>query len=81
MVEINCIVCEKPIKLPSYIDPDDYDGHIFCHECNLLLYVKMKSSKVKKYKVVEKQKINVQPNIILKTSIPPYSNESEGNDK
>jgi hypothetical protein len=60
------------LKMPwaEYIDPDDYDGHIFCHECNLLLYVKMESSKVKKYKVVEKQKINVQSNIILKSSIP-----------
>jgi len=59
MDKISCIVCKKPIKFPSYIDPDDYDGHLFCHEFNLLLYIKMKSSKVKKYKVVEKQKINV----------------------
>ena len=76
MVEINCIVCEKPIKFPSYIDPDDYDGHIVCHECNLLLYVKMKSSKVKKYKVVERQKINVQSNIIFKADMPDESEKS-----
>jgi len=70
MDEINCIVCKKPIKFPSYIDPDYYDGHLSYHECNLLLYIKMKSSKVKKYKVVEKQKINVQSNIIVESSIP-----------
>ena len=80
MVEIDCLVCEKPIKFPSYIDPDDYDGQIFCHECNLLLYVRLKSSKVKKYKVVEKQTINVKSDIIVKSSIPrpDYSKESEG---
>jgi DNA-directed RNA polymerase subunit RPC12/RpoP len=80
MDEINCIVCEKPIKFPSYIDPDDYDGHIFCHECNLLLYVKIKSSKVKKYKVVEKQKIIVQsepPNIIFQADMPRPKKQKE----
>ncbi len=56
MVEINCIVCEQPIKFPSYIDADDYDGQIFCHKCNRLLYVRLKSSKVKKYRVIEKLK-------------------------
>ena len=70
MVEINCLVCEKPIKFPPYIDSEDYDGHIFCHECNLLLYIKLKSSKVKKYKVVEKQTIKVQSNIVLKDFVP-----------
>jgi hypothetical protein len=77
MDKINCIVCEKPIKFPSYIDPEDYDGHIFCHECNLLLYVKLKSAKVKEYKVVEKQKINVQSNIILKTAMPEETGHKE----
>ncbi len=80
MDEINCIVCEKPIKFPSYVDSDDYDGHIFCHECNLLLYIRLQSSKVKKYKVVEKQTINVKSDIILKSSIPRQvvSKETEG---
>ena len=41
----------------------------------------MKASKVKKYKVVEKQTIKVHSDIIFKSSIPRYSNESEGNDK
>jgi len=77
MVEINCIVCEKPIKFPSYIDPEDYDGHLFCHECNLLLYVKLKSAKVKKYKVVEKQTITVHPNVIFKSSIPRPKKQKE----
>jgi hypothetical protein len=70
MDEINCIVCEKPIKFPSYIDPDDFDGNIFCHNCNLLLYLKLKSAKVKKYKVVDKQKINVQSKVIFQPAIP-----------
>ena len=80
MVEIECLVCGKPIEFPSYIDPDDYDGQIFCRECNLLLYVRLKSSKVKKYKVVEKQTINVKSDIIVHSSIrrPDYSKESEG---
>jgi len=70
MVEINCIVCEKPIKIPSYIDPEDYDGQLFCHKCNLLLNVKLKSSKLKKYKVAEKQP-KVSPSTIkLITAIP-----------
>jgi len=77
MDKINCIVCEKPIKFPSYIDPEDYDGNIFCHECNLLLYVRLKAAKVKKYKVVEKQTITVHPNIIVKHSIPEPKKQKE----
>jgi hypothetical protein len=77
MDEINCIVCEKPIKFPSYIDPDDYEGHIFCHECNLLLYLKMKSSRVRKYQVVTNQTIKVQPNVIFKSGVPRPAKQQE----
>ena len=80
MDRINCIVCEKPIKFPSYIDPEDFDGNIFCHKCNLLLYVKLKSAKVKKYKVVDKQKITVQskpPKIIFQADMPGLNRHKE----
>ena len=77
MDKINCIVCEKPIKLPSYIDPEDYEGHIFCHKCNLLLYVRLKTAQVKKYRVVEKQTITVHPNVIVKHSIPEPKKQKE----
>ena len=81
MDKINCIVCEKPIKFPSYIDPEDYDGHIFCHECNLLLYVRLKAAKVTKYKLAAKQP-KVQPgNIEVKLAIPEYADPKKQKEK
>jgi len=83
MVEIEYLACDKTLELPQSIDTDNYDGQIFCHECNLLLYVRLKSSKVKKYKVVEKQAINVKSDIIVKSNIPrpDYSKQAEGDVK
>ena len=65
MVKINCLECGKSLKIPSYIDPEDYDGQVRCHECNALLYIRFKSSKVETYKVVEKQTLKEQPNITV----------------
>ncbi len=54
MVEIECLVCGKTIEIPGYIDTNNYDGQVACQECASLLHVKLVSSKVRKYEVVEK---------------------------
>ena len=51
MVEIECLLCEKHIKLPQYIDAEDYDGEVVCQECQSLLYIKLVKSKVQKYRI------------------------------
>ncbi len=55
MVEIECLACGKAVKLPQFIDSDNYDGQVVCQECNSLLRVKLVKGKVQKYKV-EKNK-------------------------
>ena len=73
MVEIQCLVCKNPLQMPSYIDPDDYDGQVICQECDALLHIKLRDSKVKKYKII---KYEIQPpNIEFSMNIPPRSNE------
>lgn len=54
MVEIECLVCGKTIKIPQFIDTDNYDGQLACRECASLLHVKLMGAKVRKYEVVEK---------------------------
>jgi len=76
MVELECLVCGKAIKIPRFIDTDNYDGQLFCHKCNLLLYVRLKSSKVKKYKVVEKQP-KVKPDVKVISGIPRPADSKE----
>lgn len=51
MVQIECLLCEKPIELPKYIDTEDYDGEVVCQECESLLYIKLVKSKVRKYRI------------------------------
>ena len=51
MVEIECLLCGEPIKLPEYIDTEDYDGQVVCQECGSLLHIKLVKSKVQKYRV------------------------------
>jgi len=78
MVDIKCLVCGKSLKIPSNINPDNYKGHIFCHRCNLLLSVKLKSSLIEEFKVVKGQKIVVKSDIIIHSSIPePDYNQKE----
>jgi hypothetical protein len=72
MVDIKCLVCKESLVIPPYIDPADYDGQLFCHECNLLWNVRFKSSKVVKYKLAEKQPKAQPSKIIVKMGIPPY---------
>ena len=55
MVEIECLVCGRTIKIPQFIDTDNYDGQVACQECGSLLHLKLEGSKVRKYKVVEKK--------------------------
>ena len=53
MVEIECLACGKAVKLPRFIDSDNYDGQLVCQECKSLLHVKLVKGKVQKYKVLE----------------------------
>lgn len=54
MVGISCLACGKSIKLRAYIDAEDYDGEVVCQECGSLLHVKLVKSKVRKYRVVDR---------------------------
>ena len=56
MVEIECLTCEKTIKMPLYIDHEKYDGQVVCKECKSLLHVRLFKGKVQKYKIIEKPK-------------------------
>jgi len=63
--KLYCIVCGNLIKLPlPDVGPDNYEGHVFCHECNLLLDIKSEASKIK-YRVVRNQTINVIKKVSL----------------
>ena len=55
MIQIECLACEKALKIPQYIDRDDYDGQVVCQECGSILHIKLVHSKVQGYKVVEKK--------------------------
>ena len=63
MVKVKCLACDTPLKLPEYIDTEDYDGEVVCQKCTSLLYIKLAKSKVRKYRVVEKKfrKIDISP--------------------
>jgi len=67
MVEIECLVCSKTIKIPGFIDTNNYDGQIACPECLSLLYVKLVGAKVRKYKVVEKgsKSLSARPKVTV----------------
>jgi len=54
-MEIECLACGKPIKIPEFIDTNNYDGQITCSECASLLQIKLGGGKVRKYEVVEKR--------------------------
>ena len=53
MVEIECLACGKAVKLPQFIDTDNYDGQVVCQECKSLLHAKLVKGKIQKYKIVE----------------------------
>jgi len=74
MVEIPCLVCEKPLKFPSYINPDNYDGQLVCNECGSLLHIKLVASEPRKYRLVKKG-FKIQPIQII-TAVP-RPNDSE----
>ena len=53
MVNIDCFACGKTVKIPKFIDTDNYDGQLVCQECKSILHVKLTKGKVQKYKIVE----------------------------
>jgi len=54
-MEIDCLACGKPIKIPDFIDTNNYDGQLTCSECKSLLHIKLGGGKVRKYEVVERK--------------------------
>jgi DNA-directed RNA polymerase subunit RPC12/RpoP len=54
-MEIDCLACGKPIKIPEFIDTNNYDGQVNCPECASLLHIKLGGGKVRKYEVVERK--------------------------
>jgi len=54
-MEIDCLSCGKTIKIPDFIDTNNYDGQLTCSECTSLLHVKLGGGKVRKYEVVERK--------------------------
>ena len=84
MVKVKCLVCDKPLKLPEYIDTEDYDGEVVCPKCTSLLYIKLAKSKVKKYKVIEKKfkrPSEEEINHIIKTLLEKESFSKDKGDK
>ena len=53
MVEIQCLACGETLKIPKFVNTDNYDGQVVCQECKSLLQMKLAKDKVLKYKVVE----------------------------
>jgi hypothetical protein len=47
--EIACILCKNIIKFPEYIGKD-YDGDLFCDECESMISIKLKEGEVKAFK-------------------------------
>jgi transcription elongation factor Elf1 len=79
MLEIRCLVCDRKIKVPQYVDSNDYKGQLYCRECQLLLDIELVEEKVKKYKVAVKQTKPRPANIKIITSIPrPNYEKTEG---
>ncbi len=61
MVKIECLACRKTLKIPEYIDTDNYEGQIVCTECESLLYVKLVKSKVRKYrKLIDEKPVEIK---------------------
>ncbi len=54
MVEIECLLCEKPIKLPKDSDTENYDGDVVCKECQLLFHIKLVKGKLQKCRVKQR---------------------------
>jgi hypothetical protein len=54
-MEIECLACGKPIRIPDFIDTNNYDGQVTCQECKSLLHIKLGGGKVRKYEVVERK--------------------------
>jgi len=53
-VEISCLICGKNIKIPEFIDTNNYDGQLSCPECKSLLRIRLVGGKARKYEVVER---------------------------
>ena len=53
-MEISCLNCQKNIKIPGFIDTNNYDGQLSCPECRSLLKLKLAGGKVRKYELVER---------------------------
>jgi len=53
-LEISCLICGESIKIPDFIDTNNYDGQISCPSCKALLRMKMFGAKVRKYELVER---------------------------
>lgn len=56
MLKIECLVCDKALVLPKFVNINKYDGQIKCKKCKSLLYVKFLKGELQKYKIVEKAK-------------------------
>ena len=69
MVEIQCLACDKTLKIPKYVDTDNYEGQIVCTECESLLYIKLVKSKVRKYrKLIDKKPMEIK----VISAVPKY---------
>ena len=55
MIEIICHECQKPLEIPKHINPERFDGEIFCRNCESWWRIKLIDSKVEKMVFVRKQ--------------------------
>jgi hypothetical protein len=69
-MEIDCLACGKTIRIPDFIDTNNYDGQLTCSQCQSLLHVKLGRGKVRKYEVVEKKPGGLTPIESISSSKP-----------
>lgn len=81
MVEIQCLACGKAVKLPQFIDTDNYDGQVVCQECKSLLHVKLAKGKVQKYKIVKRFERSSEPIEVIIKDYKQTQHLKKGNKK
>lgn len=77
MVEIECLACGKTLKIPQFVNTDNYDGQVVCQECKSLLHLKLVKGDLLKYKIV-KEKFGSEPVTITHvTTVKDYGEQGK----
>ena len=77
MIDIECLARRKTVKLPQFVNTDNYDGQVVCQECKSLLQLKLVKEKLLKYRVVEKQFKSKSPAITHVETVLDYGKKGK----